>query len=827
MFNFSKGFQVLVLFGLLGGIFLGITPILASFEDIRTTHPHYHAIEALQTAGVIEGYKTEDGVVFRASKDINRAEALKILMLSADLDTLKKSPKKFPDVPLSAWFAPYVNTAAKKGIVKGFPDGKFHPEAQVTRAEFLKMVLKSFNFPDSVAKGNEEWFAPFIRVGKVFRLITGKADQNPHEALTRGEVAEIIFRAQWVAEHEFEKKYTYAGTGKASYYNEGFAGKKTASGELYDPFELTAAHRTLPFGTRLKVWTEKGDTVFVRINDRGPYHEDRILDLSERAFKELAPTEQGVVNVFFEVYIDPIDDAQPIPANIRSSLSDKAKAAPIPKSIQANLSPKDEVIVDEVLINFLTTHPESYKQKKQPNTEVAIKPLFKEGIKSYLPDFYDTAVLRRSIPQKVVEGTVIRLAGIAKKTGHSRATFFLENTKTQKQILFKGPVSGKNFVIPVQFLETGVYHLGLVFDRETKSKIAIIEVVPMPLPFRRFPASNLKFLGKEFKTSVKPETETVLLEWKSALDRVTKITFSQSNKEKNVYLEDGLSFVELPYSFFQQFGTGENLAIDFFQAESRDGSLNQQKTNWEKGPYANFDLTFGFPDAKDKDVGVPHYPRFVHTLQPALVQGEIKRDGVQLADKAYVIQADGEVAVLPLIRRGDKFEAKITPIGWGTYVFEVVSDQGEVLFNRGMYFSPNQILPIFPWKQTPIRTNTAGAVLEWINVIRKRQNRRHIVLDPDLNKFAQHYADLMADKNFISHTSPTGQSFASRVKLWGIEGDVGENLSYGTTFPKALSELENSASHRKNILEKKWRKVGVGIARNAKGEYYVSQVFGR
>lgn len=802
------------------------SPVFAIFEDVGTTHPNYHAIDALQTAGVVEGYTSEDGVVFRASKNINRAEALKILMLSADLEILENDPKKFPDVPFTAWFSRYVNSAAEKGIVKGFPNGNFYPEAQVTRAEFLKMVLKSFDFPEVKNQGNEEWFAPFINTGKRFRLISG-SDTAPHEALNRGEIAEIIFRSQWVAERKFEKKYIYVGSGEASYYNEGFAGKKTANGESYDPFALTAAHRTLPFDTRLKVWTTKGDTVFVRINDRGPYHEDRILDLSERAFKELAPTSQGVVDIFFEVYVDPVDDQQSIPANIRSSLSDKAKVSLIPTSIQENLSPIDEVIIDEEIIRNLTTHPEAYKQKKKRNTEVAIKPLFKEGTKSFLPNFYDRVKLRRSIPQKVVEGTVIRLAGTVEKLGYTRATFFLENTKTQEQTLFKGVVSGKNFVIPVQFLEAGVYTLGLVFDRETKSKIAKVEVVPMPKPLRRFPASGLKFLGKEFKTSVKPETETVLLEWESALDRVTKITFSQSNKYREVYMEDGLFSVELPYEFFEDFETGENLAIDFYQAKTRDGTLHQQKTNWEKGPYDNFDLTFGFPDGKDKYVGIPHYPRFVHNLKPVAVRGDIKDKDVGFPDHAYVIRADGEVNQFPIIRRGDKFQVQMTPTDWGTYVFEIVSNQGEILFNRGMYFSPNQVLPIFPWKQTAIRTNTKGAVLEWINVIRKRQNKSPIVLDPDLNKFAQHYADLMADKNFISHISPTGQSFASRVKTWGLDGEVGENLSYGSNFPIALAGLENSASHRKNILEKKWRKVGIGIAQNKKGDYYVSQVFGR
>ena len=72
--------------------------------------------------------------------------------------------------------------------------------------------------------------------------------------------------------------------GKASWYGPGFHGKRTASGERFDMNELTAAHRTLPFGTRVRVRNvENGREVVVRINDRGPQIRGRIIDLSKAA----------------------------------------------------------------------------------------------------------------------------------------------------------------------------------------------------------------------------------------------------------------------------------------------------------------------------------------------------------------------------------------------------------------------------------------------------------------------------------------------------------------------------------------------------------------
>jgi len=87
---------------------------------------------------------------------------------------------------------------------------------------------------------------------------------------------------------------------KCSYYGGIFHGRKTANGETYDKNALTAAHKTLPFGTRLRVTnTENGKSVVVRINDRGPYVAGRSLDLSEGAFKQIAPLSKGVLNCSF------------------------------------------------------------------------------------------------------------------------------------------------------------------------------------------------------------------------------------------------------------------------------------------------------------------------------------------------------------------------------------------------------------------------------------------------------------------------------------------------------------------------------------------------
>lgn len=87
-------------------------------------------------------------------------------------------------------------------------------------------------------------------------------------------------------------------TGEASYYGPGFHGKKTASGEIFDQDDYTCAHKSLPFGTKLKVVrVDNGSSVVVRVNDRGPYVDGRILDLSVAAGKKIGLDKVGHVKV--------------------------------------------------------------------------------------------------------------------------------------------------------------------------------------------------------------------------------------------------------------------------------------------------------------------------------------------------------------------------------------------------------------------------------------------------------------------------------------------------------------------------------------------------
>ena len=127
------------------------------------------------------------------------------------------------------------------------------------------------------------------------------------------------------ARHTTKSNPTATGTttvlrGRASWYGSYFQGRRTSSGERYNRFAYTCAHKTLPFGTRLRVTNVKnGKAVVVRVSDRGPFRHQRIIDLSEIAARPLGLVECGAATVVAEIVADdtPLGPAT-TPANLAS-----------------------------------------------------------------------------------------------------------------------------------------------------------------------------------------------------------------------------------------------------------------------------------------------------------------------------------------------------------------------------------------------------------------------------------------------------------------------------------------------------------------------------
>ena len=777
------------------------------FEDVSPAHPNFEAVEWLYSNNLVEGYRIGRQKEFRPEQPVSRAAAIKMLIGVSGIpfSGMEEREAPFPDVPKSAWFAQYVQTALDTGVVTGFMDGNFHPASQVTRAEMLAMVLRIFDAPIHETEEGD-WTTPFLDLAQFFRII--EKDDDTHTALNRGDVAEILYRTKWVSDAEFSEIFKYAGAGVVSVYPTELEGKKTANGEYIDSGAMTAAHRTLPFGTRVRIW-QTDRPIVVTINDRLPENSSHVFTLSKKAFALLKKEKNGETYIEFEVFSAPGDELPSVPEYVRPSLSDERhEQPPLPESISQKIS----------------------ELRGQIEAAQKIKPIFDETVIMLATGFFENFTMRRPLPQKIVAGTVINFSGTTKQFGHKKATMFLQpitdgGDKKGAQLLFTGSISGKNFAFPVIFDQEGEFLVGVVLDEENTSRVETIEVVRL---FREqvMPLSK-KLFEKEFDVRVLPEEQKVVWELpKLNPTDLLKVSFAQNYVRKSLFLEGGIDELTLPYTWFDQFKSQENLSVDIYAAESNDGTIPQRVTGWTKLSYKNFDLVPGFLDVESEKVSIHDFPRWRRNLESFSLEGKILTSDVTLAEDIFITTPTGYVRKIPYVQNGDNFSFSIKPEEWGAYAIEVIADTGEILFNRELYFSEKFILPILPPRTIKLTSETVPGVRAWINKVRGEQNISSVLSSAELNTFAQQYAERMAREDFVAHTTPTGQTFLSRIKAADLTGkEFGENLGFGSSLQIALNGLKSSGSHYKNLMARKWKRVGIGVKQTKKG-WYVTQVFG-
>lgn len=132
--------------------------------------------------------------------------------------------------------------------------------------------------------------------------------------------------------HPLASAKNFVQTGKASWYGPGFHGKKTSNGERYNMHALTAAHKTLPLGTVVRVRNlDNGKSVIVRVNDRGPFHGKRVIDLSKAAAARLGFVRQGMAKVRVET-LDRAPLLKTAAEDTPAPALQKTSALPVPES---------------------------------------------------------------------------------------------------------------------------------------------------------------------------------------------------------------------------------------------------------------------------------------------------------------------------------------------------------------------------------------------------------------------------------------------------------------------------------------------------------------
>ncbi len=295
-------------------------PSQKPFDDIDVGSSYYVQLKYLKDFNLINGY--EDGT-FRPKNMINRAEAaiaMNKILLNFEIPTGFKNKKEiaYTDIPSKYWAEESIQKLTTLGIVKGYTEteggkdtGKitFQPEKTINLAEAVKMAMsiemikdQNLTLPTAMKSSfkdvqGTEWFAPYIELAQQKTLLTYSTKQliHPNDNMTRGEFMNILYKTIKTREpgHFF---------GRGSFYSDFFEGRSTSNDEKYTQNGYTAAHLTLPFGTKLEVtYLRNGQKVTVRVNDRGPHTPSFSLDLTRKAFEELANPSEGIIPIEYRI----------------------------------------------------------------------------------------------------------------------------------------------------------------------------------------------------------------------------------------------------------------------------------------------------------------------------------------------------------------------------------------------------------------------------------------------------------------------------------------------------------------------------------------------
>ncbi|MBI5411582.1 septal ring lytic transglycosylase RlpA family protein [Candidatus Peregrinibacteria bacterium] len=773
----------------------------AVFIDITSQDPHFDAIQYLYDKGIVEGYPDHS---FRPKRELNRAETVKMILLSADILTPEIAKQEiFPDVLDDAWYAKYVRKAKNLGIVKGDADtGFFRPGDTVNLAETVKMVLLAHQIqPDPIRRDpyndvpKDVWFAPYFAFAKSHGLLEGDGTKKiyPSKPVNRGMLADILYHLLSTPQG---KVNTYA-----SFYGDEFQGKGTASGEPFDQNKFTAAHRTYPFGTTLRVTNVDNEkSVIVKVNDRGPYAgKNRVIDLSRAAFLVIAEEGNGVIPVTIE-----------------------------------EVSPEDILLPEQEGGNTDLLKADLFSGN-------AACPDASQPVSIIDPNSFEGIQLKTLLPQKLLLNEIFEIRGTTKVPTDKINLLLLDDQ--DQQTAFEGIVEKEAFVIRVKLPHAGHFRLGMIPGTEGGSIVRDIDVLESGCvqetvdPLLPPPAS----------ASLSVKEGDLNIAWNPAGYNLFKISLIQNSNIQS-YLVKEIHDWKPPYADFKNFKNGKVTLLIRGADIKEQVIFKNLPIRWSQPYIRDFEATQHFDYKIDSSkIKLLYLSPFVVVNEPIKTTFEPKTD---LQEEAAFILPEGTIQRVLLKAKNissSKNNKSILFFPAGSYTLNIAFDatEAETYFleindtgglaaiNLPVYAKDHfPLIPSFldlnQRKVTDLGSNTEilrGQMLNLINQDRQSQKLSPLVLDKGLNDLAQVRVEDMAAKNYFGHWDEKGAGAEELKGNFGIKTAVSENLAKEVTLEFAEYGLMRSAIHRENIFNPEWARLGVGIKKNQDGSYLFAQIF--
>jgi len=669
-------------------LFLLSQSVFAEFSDISTSNKNYDAIIYLQQNGIIKGY---DNGTFMPERNISRAELLKIILEGAktQLDVTNNPP--FTDLKYLSWELPYIRKAYSEKWISGYEDLTFRASRPITKAETLKIIGEVNN-----------WQLPVYVSDRPF---------------------DDVYITAW---------YTpYISYAKAHNYLE-------ETGIIFSPDEYIT---------------------------RG--------EVSEIIYRTLGGT----------------------PTKIN--------------------------------------RPNSSDTPTQENPAIAEPSI---SYKNTPTNFYENITLSNTLPNIFYKNEVYIINGEITGTSSDTTTVILDKADGSKKYTFTEKTVNNNFSIPVYFSETGKFDLGLIPGETGQSKAYRIEVVNGLPEFKNTsPSPSVN------NPKIKYSNDITTVEFDTAYSTLKRFTFFQNYQKASFYSRQNVSSVPINYAYFKNFDEG---TVSFYVESASADSIQPLTITspFSKSTTQSFDaVTHSYSRTEESQIKASP-PDSIPLVQEIAFNGTAKAN---LSIEAFVTKPNGFVDNINLnagntftsgentyVSPNSNFSFSYVPTQKGQYIVEIVDEHGMAVLNHPVYVG--KTIPLIPdffdltqrdfFEGTMSFSAARSELLNYINSSRQDHGLSSVTTTTSLNSVAQSHAEDMANNDYFSHINLKGQSPEDRRMEAGLPMPISENIAKDVSITFAHHGLMRSGNHRKNILQKDWTTVGLGISLKD-GYLYVVEEF--
>ncbi len=471
------------------------------------------------------------------------------------------------------------------------------------------------------------------------------------------------------------------------------------------------------------------------------------------------------------------------------------------------------------------TEVETKEIEEESSTELSFTPVKHDPIsKTHFSDI----TLDENIPNIFYENEVYIITGEVTSNGEEEATVLIdEDTSDDDYNTFSADLDGDNFKIAVHFTEPGNYYIGVLPGDTGQTKVEKISVLP-ELP------SSIKTEEEPSKASmldIDHEDDQTFVSFSSPDLTIKKLTINQGSKRVTYISRQNLDEIIINYIDFEKFKERETV-YSIESAKITSESPLEISSDFIKSDEKTFEaLTHTYSDIEKDDITTSP-PSLLRSNQNISFSGSVKID---TKTNGYIIKPDGFVDKIELssssakgtyfsnetILENGSFNFSYNPSEDGRYIVEIVDKNGLPIVNHPIYIGGG--IPLIPdYFDLNTRTFFKGSVnlsssrdelLDLINESREDHDLDPIILNNELNDLAQGHSNDMAENDYFSHYNLSDEAPGDRRVAAGITTSVSENIAQDISIEFGHEGLMRSATHRSNILNEKWEKVGIGIAK--------------